>query len=63
MENFNFNQGNLKNSEKSRGILEFSKTVHCLQASKRYNSYKLQAVYGQKHYFHNSHGLRHSFIN
>ena len=24
--------------------------------------YKLQAVYGQKHYFHNSHSLRRSFL-
>ena len=33
------------------------------KVSEKYNFYKLQAVYGQKHYFHNSHGLRRSFIN
>ena len=53
----------LEKSGKSQGISEFSKKVNCLQASEKYNFYKLQVVYGQKHYFYNSHGLRHSLIN
>ena len=48
--------------EKS-GNFRISKKIHCLQASEKYNFYKLQVVYGQKCYFHKSHGLRCSFIN
>ena len=64
---FLFQSGKCRKNEKSQGKIRefqnFPKKVHCLQASEKYNFYKLQAVYGQKHYLHTSHGLRHSFIN
>ena len=59
---FQFQSGKFRKNEKSQGKVRefknFPKKVHCLQASEKYNFYKLQAVY-----FHNSHGMRCSFIN
>ena len=60
---FQFQLGKFRKNEKNQGISEVSKKVYCLQDSEKYNFYKLQAFYGQEHYFHNSHGLRRSFIN
>ena len=42
---FQFQSGKFRKNEKSHGVSELCKKVHCLQASEKYNLYKLQAVY------------------